>query len=136
MDVITIRTTRREEMVEITSEVGSIVRKSKVSNGICVVFVPHTTASITINENADPSVKKDIINYLSKLIPEGLNYSHLEGNADAHIKSSIMGQSRTIIIENGKLVLGTWQGIFFVEFDGPRTREVYVEVIPKIPQGV
>lgn len=136
MEVITLRTTRREEMVEITSEVASIVRKLKVDNGICILFVPHTTASITINENADPSVKKDIIDYLSKLIPRSVNYSHLEGNADAHIKSSIMGQSRTIIIENGNLVLGMWQGIFFVEFDGPRTREVYVEVIPKIPQGL
>lgn len=136
MEILTVRTSRREEMIDITRDIESIVQKSKVKNGICVIYVPHTTASITINENADPSVKKDIINYLSKLIPENASYSHLEGNADAHIKASIMGQSRTIIIENGSLILGTWQGIFFVEFDGPRTREVYVEIISKSPQGV
>ncbi|BAL81363.1 secondary thiamine-phosphate synthase enzyme YjbQ [Caldisericum exile] len=135
MEIFTVRTSKREEMIEITSRVQEIVRNSKVQSGICVVYIPHTTASITINENADPSVKKDIINYLSKLIPENANYSHLEGNADAHIKASIMGQSRAIIIRDGRLVLGTWQGIFFVEFDGPRTREVFVEIVPKIPQG-
>ncbi|PMP84070.1 MAG: hypothetical protein C0175_00715 [Caldisericum exile] len=136
MEIINLRTSKREEMLEITDRVQEIVKNSKVKSGLCVVYIPHTTASITINENADPSVKKDIINYLSKLIPEGSNYSHLEGNADAHIKASIMGQSRTIIVENGRLILGTWQGIFFVEFDGPRTREVFVEIIPKIPQDV
>jgi len=135
METLTIRTTKREEMIDITYEVEKVVENSKVKDGICVVYVPHTTASITINENADPSVKRDIISTLSKIIPFNLDYSHLEGNAHAHIKASIMGSSRTVIIKNGKLVLGTWQGIFFVEFDGPRTREVIVEVIPKIPQA-
>lgn len=135
MEIIRVKTTRREEMIEITSYVQEIVKRTKISDGICVIYVPHTTASITINENADPSVKTDIIGYLSKLIPKNASYNHLEGNADAHIKASIMGQSRSIIVKDGSLLLGTWQGIFFVEFDGPRSREVYVEVLPKILQG-
>ena len=106
-----------------------------MKSGIVVVYVPHTTAAVTINENADPSVKKDIINTLSKIIPESDLYAHLEGNADAHIKASIMGSSRVVIIEDGEIQLGTWQGIFFVEFDGPRRREVFVEIIPKTLQA-
>jgi secondary thiamine-phosphate synthase enzyme len=135
MEIIRISSTKRTEIIDITGEIRAIVRNAKVKSGIVVVYVPHTTAAVTINENADPSVKKDIINTLSKIIPESDLYAHLEGNADAHIKASIMGSSRVVIIEDGEIQLGTWQGIFFVEFDGPRRREVFVEIIPKTLQA-
>ena len=126
---ISLKTHKRIEVIEITEEISKIVRESGVKNGICLVFIPHTTASITINENADRSVMRDILDTLSELIPYSKTYSHLEGNADAHIKSAVIGSSREIIIENGKLLLGTWQGVFFLEFDGPRTRRVFVKVV-------
>ncbi len=129
LKTISVRTTRRIEALDITEEVRSVVRESGVRDGICVVFVPHTTAAITINENADPSVMRDVLATLSKLIPHHGDYTHLEGNADSHIKSSIIGSSREIIIEDGEILLGTWQGIFFLEFDGPRTRKVFVKVV-------
>ncbi len=116
-------------MLDITTQVRGIVKKEKVRNGLLVVYVPHTTAGITINENADPSVARDIENMLTKLIPPGKGYLHLEGNADSHIKSTIVGSSINVIIEDGELILGTWQGIFFCEFDGPRNRKVYVKII-------
>jgi len=125
-----IKTSKREELVDITSYVMSAISEAKVKDGIAVIYVPHTTAGITINENADPSVKHDIINFLSHIIPKNWNYTHLEGNSDAHIKSSLIGCSQTIIIKDGKPLLGTWQGIFFAEFDGPRRREFYVKIIP------
>ncbi len=126
-----VRTTRHSEIVDITGQVEKIVEKSGVRDGICIVYVPHTTAAVTINENADPSVKTDILNYLNRIVPWNGNYTHLEGNAAAHIKASVIGSDRTIIIRNGHLVLGTWQGIYFCEFDGPRSRRVFVEVIGK-----
>jgi len=126
---ISLKTHKRVEAIDITDEISKLVKESGVERGICIVFVPHTTASITINENADPSVMRDILSTLSELIPYNKTYTHLEGNADAHIKSSIIGSSREIIIESGKLLLGTWQGVFFLEFDGPRTRKVFVKVI-------
>ncbi|RLD13527.1 MAG: YjbQ family protein [Caldiserica bacterium] len=126
---ISLKTHKRVEAIDITDEISKLVKESGVERGICIVFVPHTTASITINENADPSVIRDILSTLSELIPYNKTYTHLEGNADAHIKSSITGSSREIIIESGKLLLGTWQGVFFLEFDGPRTRKVFVKVI-------
>jgi len=126
-----VRTTRHSEIVDITGQVEKIVEKSGVRDGICIVYVPHTTAAVTINENADPSVKMDILNYLNRIVPWNGNYTHLEGNAAAHIKASVIGSDRTIIIRNGHLVLGTWQGIYFCEFDGPRSRRVFVEVIGK-----
>ena len=126
---ISLRTHKRREAVDITKEISKIVKESGVKNGICLIFVPHTTASITINENADPSVMRDILSTLSELIPYNKTYAHLEGNADAHIKSSIIGSSREIIVDNGKLLLGTWQGVFFLEFDGPRTRKIFVKVV-------
>ncbi len=126
---ISLRTHKRIEAVDITEEISKIVKESGVKNGICLIFVPHTTASITINENADPSVMRDILSTLSELIPYNKTYAHLEGNADAHIKSSIIGSSREIIVDNGKLLLGTWQGVFFLEFDGPRTRKIFVKVV-------
>ncbi|RKZ25070.1 YjbQ family protein [bacterium] len=125
---ISIETRRREEFRDITAEVQRVVEESGVEEGTCLVYVPHTTAGVTINENADPSVKKDIITTLAKLVPYHANYSHLEGNADAHIKSVLVGQSVTIPVSGGRLMLGTWQGIFFCEFDGPRRRRVIVRV--------
>ncbi|ACB09298.1 secondary thiamine-phosphate synthase enzyme YjbQ [Thermotoga sp. RQ2] len=126
---LTVRTSSRTQFVDITSEVVKVIEESKVRNGICVVFVPHTTAGVTINENADPSVRQDIMNTLNKLVPPSAGYTHLEGNADSHIKASLVGSSVTLIIENGRPLLGTWQGIYFCEFDGPRTRSVYVKVV-------
>ncbi len=126
---ISVRTSRRIEMVDITSRIMEAVRESGVKEGICVVYSPHTTAAVTVNENADPSVRKDIENKLSELVPYGAGYTHLEGNADAHIKTTIVGPSETLIIRGGALYLGTWQGIFFAEFDGPRSRRVIVRII-------
>jgi secondary thiamine-phosphate synthase enzyme len=126
---LTVRTSSRTQFVDITSEIVKFIEESKVRNGICVVFVPHTTAGITINENADPSVRQDIMNTLNKLVPPSAGYTHLEGNADSHIKASLVGSSVTLIIENGRPLLGIWQGIYFCEFDGPRTRSVYVKIV-------
>ena len=127
-----VKTPQREILMEITNDIKVIVRNSRINEGICRVFVPHTTAGITINENADQSVMKDIVNYLNKLIPKGgsLGYSfkHMEGNSDAHIKCSLTGQSIDVLVHNGKLMLGTWQGIIFAEYDGPRNRKVYVQI--------
>jgi len=129
MKIIEIKTKKRIEFIEITESVGKIVKESKIREGICVIFCPHTTAGLTINENADPSVRKDIISHLEKIVPPRGNYSHLEGNADSHIKSSFLGSSLNLIIHQEKLVLGTWQGIYFCEFDGPRQRKVYLKLI-------
>jgi len=128
MERFTIRTPRRVAMVSITQNVQSIVDNSNVDDGICVVHVMHTTAGVTINENADPSVCEDIEATLSRLIPHNGNYRHGEGNSDAHLKSVLVGPSVCIPVSNGQLVLGTWQGVFFCEFDGPRTRAVVVQV--------
>ena len=119
-----IRTTRRTELLSITPEVKSFVRQSGVKSGICFLYVPHTTAGITINEDADPDVALDIQETLDRLVPHGSGYRHGEGNADAHVKASLMGSSVTIRIEDGELDLGRWQGIFFCEFDGPRDRQL------------
>lgn len=125
---LSIRTHSRSELMDITPLVRDMVHKSKIENGVCYVFVPHTTAGITINENADPSVRQDILAELDKLVPWQGDYSHLEGNAAAHIKASLVGSSETIPVEKGDLVLGTWQGVFFAEFDGPRRREVWIKI--------
>jgi secondary thiamine-phosphate synthase enzyme len=122
----TIKTSKRNEFVDITAQVQEIVRE--VSEGVVTVFVPHTTTGITINENADPDVPRDILKKLEELIPQQDNYSHMEGNSDAHIKASLFGSSVRVIIQNGQLLLGTWQSIFFCEFDGPRTRMFYIQV--------
>jgi len=123
-----VKTPRREVLVNITSEINKIVRNTNINEGVCRIFVPHTTAGVTINENADPAVMKDIISYLNKLIPQRAGFSHMEGNSDAHIKSSLIGPSLDIIIHRGKLVLGIWQGCYLAEFDGPRNRKIYVQV--------
>ncbi len=125
---LSIKTRSRSELMDITPLVRDIVHKSKIENGLCYVFVPHTTAGITINENADPSVRQDILMGLDKLVPWQGDYTHLEGNAAAHIKASLVGSSETIPVEKGDLVLGTWQGVFFAEFDGPRRREVWIKI--------
>jgi secondary thiamine-phosphate synthase enzyme len=116
-------------MLDITHQIQKAVTDSKVRNGICCIFVPHTTAAVTINENADPNVPKDILIKLENLIPPDDRYRHTEGNSDAHIKTSLVGSSETIIVEDGKLVLGTWQSVFFCEFDGPRNRKFLVKII-------
>ncbi len=125
---ITVPTRSKTELVDITPEIEKIVEASGVKEGICWVFIPHTTAGITINEGADPSVKRDILSRLDKLIPGAESYEHLEGNAPAHIKASIVGSSQTLIIENGKLLLGTWQSVYLCEFDGPRHRKIIIKV--------
>ena len=124
-----LSTNQRTELVDITKQVSQIIKKTKVQSGVAIIYVPHTTAAVTINENYDPSVTSDINAILSNLVPHNLNYSHTEGNADAHIKSAIIGSSRTVFIENGEMLLGSWQGIFFCEFDGPRHRKVLVKII-------
>jgi len=116
-------------MIDITGEIRTALRESNVKDGICHVFVPHTTAAVTINENADPDVPRDIIKELDKIIPLRDNYSHMEGNSAAHIKASLFGPSETIFIENGNLALGTWQSVFFCEFDGPRKRKAFIKII-------
>lgn len=129
MEKLTIQTTSRESLIEITALIQQVVEKTQIRDGICVIFVPHTTACVTINENADPSVKIDLLTSLAQLIPEKKHYLHIEGNSDSHIKTSITGSSQNVIVENNRLQLGTWQGIFFCEFDGPRTREIWVKLI-------
>ena len=129
MEKINIKTNSRIDLIDITERIQAIVSKNKIKDGVCFLFCPHTTAGLTINENADPSVRKDIINALSKLVPQNSGYSHTEGNADSHIKSSLFGQTLTIFIEAGQLALGTWQGIYFCEGDGPRSRQVWVKII-------
>jgi secondary thiamine-phosphate synthase enzyme len=131
MREINVKSNKRNEMIDITNDIQKTVLEEKIENGIIIVYVPHTTAGITINEGADPSVQRDIIETLKKLIPEHGDYRHMEGNSDAHIKASLLGSSVTVIVENNKLVLGTWQHIFFYEGDGPRNRKVYIEIISK-----
>ena len=132
MEKINIKTARRIELVDITEEIQNIVTKNKIKEGVCFLFCPHTTAGLTINENADPSVKKDILNTLNKLVPENAGYAHSEGNADSHVKSSLLGSSVTLFIEGGQLALGTWQGIYFCEGDGPRSRQVWAKLSKEI----
>ena len=127
---LNIRTRNRADLYDITSDVQALVKSSGIKSGVCCVFVPHTTAAVTVNEHADPSVIEDILDRLEDMVPSGLIYKHMEGNAPAHIKASLIGNSQTIFIENGKLVLGTWQGIFFCEFDGPRNRTVVIKISP------
>ena len=126
---ISIKSSSRSEMIDITSLVKNEVTKAGAAHGLCVVYVPHTTAGVTINEGADPSVCDDILNKLDRLIPRDEGYRHMEGNSDSHIKASLTGSSVSVIIENNSLVLGTWQKIFFCEFDGPRSRNVNLKIM-------
>ena len=126
---LSVRTNRRTEMVDITGEIQELLRQSGVTEGVCHIFQAHTTAGLTINENADPSVQADILMVLNRIISEKEAYRHLEGNSPAHIKASLMGAQLTVLVSNGSLVLGTWQGVFLCEFDGPRTRKVHLKIM-------
>ncbi len=126
--IVSLRTGSRTEMVDVTSMVQIEISKSGVTDGICVVYVPHTTAAVTINEGADPHVCRDIIDKLNQMVPREAGYLHSEGNSDSHIKASLVGSSVCVLVEGGRLVLGTWQKIFFCEFDGPRSRKIFVKL--------
>jgi secondary thiamine-phosphate synthase enzyme len=126
---VSVKTTARENMVDITHQVQREVEKAGVTEGLCVVYVPHTTSGVTINEGADPAVCSDIIKKLKQLVPPNDGYRHMEGNSDSHIKASLMGSSVTVLVEGGGLVLGTWQKIFYCEFDGPRSRNFFVKML-------
>ena len=130
MKTITLETKSRVEMIDITAAVQKAVREEQIESGFCFVYTPHTTAAVTINENADPDVPHDILSALERAVPYRANYRHGEGNSAAHVKSSLVGASEWVIVENGRLVLGTWQAVFFCEFDGPRTRKVFVKILP------
>jgi secondary thiamine-phosphate synthase enzyme len=123
---ISVKTKAKTEFIDITRNIEEAIRSEGVMDGACLIFVPHTTAAVTINESADPSVKSDILMVLNKMVPWEESYRHLEGNSPAHIKSSIIGPSEIIGVEGGRLSLGTWQGVFFCEFDGPRTRKIHI----------
>ncbi|MGB9681445.1 MAG: secondary thiamine-phosphate synthase enzyme YjbQ [bacterium] len=128
IEYISIKSSYKQQFINITGLVQSVIDRLGVREGVCIVYVPHTTAGITINEDADPDVIGDIGRHLDRLVPEGIEFRHIEGNSPAHIKSSLIGHSVTIPLENGKLLLGRWQGIFFCEFDGPRPRQVIVKL--------
>jgi secondary thiamine-phosphate synthase enzyme len=129
MTELKIQSNKKNEMIDINMNIQKHIEKENIENGYVIAYVPHTTAGITINEGADPSVPQDIIKQLGKIVPETGAYSHMEGNSDAHIKASLLGSSVTVLIKNKKLVLGTWQHIFFYEGDGPRNRNVYLKII-------
>ena len=127
---LTVKTREKTELIDITSEIQTFIRAQKITDGLCLLYVPHTTAAVTINESADPSVSRDILMVLNKIVPWEGGYRHREGNSPAHVKATLVGPSELVAIEKGSLVLGTWQGIFFCEFDGPRTRKVHVRLLP------
>lgn len=127
--ILKVKTQAKTELIDITSKINQFVQQSGIGKGICMLYVPHTTAAVTINESADPSVKSDILMILNQIVPWEANYRHMEGNSPAHVKSTLVGASELVAIENRSLVLGTWQGIFFCEFDGPRTRKVHVRIL-------
>ena len=129
MTTITIDSRQRVELLDITTQVRTAIRASGIHDGLAVVYTPHTTAAITINENADPDVARDLVTALDKLVPFDDNYRHAEGNSAAHVKSSLVGASETLIVQGSAPVLGTWQGVYFCEFDGPRRRQVHIKVI-------
>lgn len=126
---MSVQTGARTELVDITHEIQRLVSETKMNEGVVHVYCPHTTAAVTVNENCDASVQSDITNTLNRLIPHRADYAHAEGNADAHVKAALVGSSRQVFIEQGKLKLGTWQGVFFCEFDGPRNREVWLKFL-------
>ena len=131
-----VNTSERNQVVDITPQVRRLVQKLSVRDGMAIVYVPHTTAAVTINENADPDVKSDMLAKLAALIPKSESYyEHGEGNSDSHVKTALVGNSATVLIEQGQLVLGTWQGIYFCEFDGPRTRQFHVKIVDFRPDS-
>lgn len=127
---IIVQTQSRTQMLDITSQVSRVLKENKVQDGLLALYVPHTTAALTINENADPSVQQDILSELNRLVPLTGRYQHTEGNAAAHVQSTLVGPSQIVFIEDGRLKLGTWQGIFLCEFDGPRKRTVWLKILP------
>ena len=127
--IISVKTHERTELIDVTSSISQHVKKSGIDQGLCMVYVPHTTAGVTINESADPSVKSDMLMVLNQMVPWKADYRHMEGNSPAHVKSTLVGASELIAFEKGRLVLGTWQGIFFCEFDGPRNRKLHVRIM-------
>jgi len=127
--ILTLKTSSRTELIDITSKIAKQVKASGISEGLCMLYVPHTTAAVTINESADPSVRGDILMVLNQIVPWDADYRHMEGNSPAHVKSTLVGASELVAIEKGALALGTWQGIFFCEFDGPRTRKIHVRLM-------
>ncbi|TAN41267.1 MAG: YjbQ family protein [Nitrospirae bacterium] len=129
LKTINVKSRSKTEFIDITDELKAAVRESGVASGVCYIYVPHTTAGLTINEGADPSVKRDMLVFLNKEIPFEGDYHHMEGNSAAHIKSSLVGVSQSLLIDEGKLVLGTWQSIYFCEFDGPRHRRVVLKIV-------
>lgn len=129
METLSIKTTSQTVMINITNQIQNLVNKNDWNDGLLIVFIPHTTAGITINENADPDVTRDILHEINKVIPMDDNYHHFEGNSAAHIKSSLFSPSLSVLVENKNILLGTWQGIYFCEFDGPRNRKVWVKFI-------
>ena len=126
---LSVKTQSRTDLVDVSAQVAAVVKKSGIKSGMCHVYVPHTTAGVTINENADPSVRDDIAMVLDRMVPWTGGYAHAEGNSAAHVKSSMMGPAASIPVEKGRMILGTWQGIYFCEFDGPRSRKVLVKVV-------
>jgi len=134
MKIIEVRTRAKEEMVDITIQVKQEIASSGVKSGMCSVYVPHTTAGVTINENADPAVAEDILMTLQKIVPDSLTFKHSEGNSPAHLKACLIGSSVNILIDKGQLALGTWQGLFFCEFDGPRHRKAFIKVFSFLPE--
>jgi len=124
--MLSVKSRSRTELIDITHEVQAAARQAGIERGLCMIYVPHTTAAVTINENADPTVRADILKILNQVIPFEANYGHLEGNSAAHIKATLVGASELVALEGGQLQLGTWQGIFFCEFDGPRQRKVHL----------
>ena len=130
-----IKTSRRTELKDVTAEIKAFVRESGCTDGVCHLFVPHTTAGVLINEGEDPAVARDIEAALDRLVPRTAGYKHAEGNSDSHIKTALIGSSETVVIEKGHLVFGRWQSVFFAEFDGPRSRELRVKIVPDSPAG-
>ena len=126
---LSVKTHAQTEMIDVTSQIQQEVANSGMTDGLCMVFVPHTTAAVTINESADPAVSQDVLMVLNKIVPWQEAYRHMEGNSPAHLKTTLVGSSEIIAVDNGRLVLGTWQGIFFCEFDGPRTRKLDVRLM-------
>lgn len=129
MQTITLKTNTRDQIIDITPLINETLKKTNVQSGIVVVYSPHTTAAISVNENYDPDVKSDMLRYLTQLVPKNSGFDHAEGNSDSHIKSGMFNFSQSFIIDNGQIVLGQWQGVYFMEFDGPRTRKVWIKCI-------
>ncbi len=129
MKELTIQSNKKEEFITLDRKLQSFIDESNVQDGVLTIFVPHTTAAVTINENADPDVTRDIINHLGKMVPHHAGFSHSEGNSDAHIKSSLLGPSLQCLVSGGRLVFGTWQSVYFCEFDGPRSRKIFLKLV-------